>query len=65
MWIRFWSVGWHDPGGDDLQTFNLGTPRRRWSLDVDRLHTGYVRIAAVMLSLLIWAMIIGLVLWWW
>lgn len=62
---RFWSAGWQHPHGDGLASVDLGASRQRWRLDVGRFRPGHVRIAAVVLSLLIWAVLIGLVVWLW
>ena len=65
MSYRFWSAGWHHPNGNGLASVDISSPRRRWRLDVDRFRPGHVRIAAVVLSLLIWAVLIGGVVWLW
>ena len=65
MSYRFWSAGWHHPNGNGAASVDIGTTRKRWRLDIDRLRPGHVRIAVVVLSLLIWAALIGLVVWLW
>ncbi|MFN3547635.1 MAG: hypothetical protein ACK4U0_09100 [Mesorhizobium sp.] len=65
MSFRFWFAGWQHPQSDGLASVDLGASRQRWRLDVDRFRPGHVRIAVVVLSLLIWAALIGFAVWLW
>jgi hypothetical protein len=65
MSYRDWSAGWLHSRMSGASSVGAGTLARRLRLDVQQIRPAHVRIAAVGISLLIWFLLIGLVVWLW
>lgn len=65
MSYRDWSAGWRHARMSDAVSIGAGVVVRRLRLDLDQLRPAHVRMAAIVVSLLIWFGLIGLAIWLW
>ncbi|WP_187970195.1 hypothetical protein [Aquibium microcysteis] len=65
MSYRDWSAGWRHSRMCGAALVGTGVMVRRLRLDTGQVRPAHVRIAAIGVSLLIWILLIGLVVWIW